>query len=360
MVVGAALRRSATEGLRPFDPARDVGQVSALLRDAFREELSAEELVMLREMGALRYAAPLLWVMSQISPEFQANFGGFVWVEGGRVVGNASLTSADEDGRHWVISNVAVAPEYRRRGIAYELMRAAIKAARERGGHAVTLQVRADNVAAQSLYQKLGFVRLESTAYLWLERVTPVPTASLRGTTSECPPGLAGAAGQYRLQPWDRTGSHKAYELALSLAPAALKRMRPLRRESFDLPPQHPALLWLLGLAWGRISRGWAIEEQGRYLATLVLEVAVWRGYHHLHLLIHPDLRGHVEELLVGHALDVFRRHPRSVEGRVRTDHQEAIATLQQHGFITRRVLDRLGLELVPRVTIRVRSKEQP
>lgn len=351
MVVGTALRRRAPGGLRPFDPARDVGQVSALIRDAFRDELSAEELAMLRDMEALRYAAPLLWVMSQISPEFQANFGGFVWVEGDRVVGNASLTSADEDGRHWIISNVAVAPEYRRRGIAHELMRAAIQAARERGGHTITLQVRADNVAAQSLYQKLGFVRLESTAYLWLEQVVPVPRLPKSPETSEA---------WNRLQPWDRGGSRKAYELALSLAPAALKRMRPLRRESFSLPPQHPALLWLLGLAWGRVSRGWAIEEQGRYLATLVLEVAVWRGYHHLHLLIHPDLRGQVEELLAGHALEVFRRHPRPVEAQVRTDHQEAIATLQQHGFVTRRVLDRLGLELVPRVTIRARSKEHP
>jgi hypothetical protein len=62
--------------------------------------------------------------------------------------------------------------------------------------------------------------------------------------------------------------------------------------------------------------------------------------------------------LLVSHALSFLsRRRPRPVEAQVRTDHKEAITTLQQHGFVTRRVLDLMGLELVPQVRVKVRSR---
>jgi GNAT superfamily N-acetyltransferase len=104
--------------------------------------------------------------------------------------------------------------------------------------------------------------------------------------------------------------------------------------------------------------RGWAIEEKGAYRATLVLDVAVWRGNHDLRLMIHPDLRGRVERLLVSHALRFlsrWRAHP--IEAQVRTDHQEAITTLQRHGFVIRQVLDLMGLELVKPVTVKVRSR---
>ncbi len=343
-MVGQALRsRATTRGLRPFDPARDVGQVSELLRQVFAAELKPDEMRMLRQMGALQYIAPLLWAANTFSTAFRASFGGFVWVEDGRVVGNASLTSADEDGRYWVISNVAVAPEYRRRGIATELMQAAIDVARERGGRAVTLRVRADNRAAKSLYEKLRFELLDSTAYLWLERARPVPEVD---------------AGRYRLQPWGRSGGRKAHELALSTVPARLQRMRPLCREQFDVPPQHPILVWLLGLAWGRMVRGWAIEEQDRYRATLIVEVGVWRGEHRMRLLVHPEVRGQVEGLMVSHALNfVSGQRARSVEAEVPADHREAIAVLQRQGFVIHRVLDLMGLELVKPVTIKVRSR---
>ena len=56
--------------------------------------------------------------------------------------------------------NVAVHPDYRRRGIAEKLCLALVEALKERESHSLTLEVRASNVPAKALYEKLGFVQV--------------------------------------------------------------------------------------------------------------------------------------------------------------------------------------------------------
>ncbi|MBO8164067.1 MAG: ribosomal protein S18-alanine N-acetyltransferase [Brevibacillus sp.] len=55
------------------------------------------------------------------------------------------------------ITNVAVHPEYRRRGIGERLMRQMMGLALLEGGEKMTLEVRPSNHTARSLYKKLGF-----------------------------------------------------------------------------------------------------------------------------------------------------------------------------------------------------------
>ncbi len=56
------------------------------------------------------------------------------------------------------ITNVAVHPRHRRRGVASGLIKAAAGGAKSRGCAFLTLEVRAGNAAAISLYSKLGFM----------------------------------------------------------------------------------------------------------------------------------------------------------------------------------------------------------
>lgn len=55
------------------------------------------------------------------------------------------------------IYRVAVAPEYRRRGIAYRLLDYAVKTSRGKGLESIFLEVRSKNVAAINLYRTYGF-----------------------------------------------------------------------------------------------------------------------------------------------------------------------------------------------------------
>ena len=56
------------------------------------------------------------------------------------------------------ITNVAVAPRYRRRGIACQMLETALEWGKEMGLSEFTLEVRIGNQAAISLYESLGFL----------------------------------------------------------------------------------------------------------------------------------------------------------------------------------------------------------
>lgn len=75
-------------------------------------------------------------------------------LEGDTLVGYIGVQTVLDEG---YINNVAVRPEYRRRGIASALISLLIEQAREIGLAFLTLEVRASNNAAIALYEKLGF-----------------------------------------------------------------------------------------------------------------------------------------------------------------------------------------------------------
>jgi len=84
---------------------------------------------------------------------------GYVWVEDGKIVGNINLIPVRiEHQRAFLIANVAVHPDHRRRGIASTLTEAALALAESRGIRRTALQVDADNLEAQSLYRPYGFI----------------------------------------------------------------------------------------------------------------------------------------------------------------------------------------------------------
>ena len=83
---------------------------------------------------------------------------GYVWEEDGRIVGNLTLIPFLQKGKWlYLIANVAVHPDYRRRGIARQLTERALEHVEEHGASEAWLQVREDNQNAYNLYVSLGF-----------------------------------------------------------------------------------------------------------------------------------------------------------------------------------------------------------
>jgi hypothetical protein len=83
---------------------------------------------------------------------------GFVWEENNRIVGNASLIPfRDKGARIYLIANIAVHPDHRRRGIARALTQRAMQHGWDKKATALWLHVRDDNPGAIKLYEDLGF-----------------------------------------------------------------------------------------------------------------------------------------------------------------------------------------------------------
>jgi len=96
------------------------------------------------------------WSRGAFVYEIERNRVARCWVmrEDGRVVGYLCLWEiADE--LH--ITNIAVHPVHRRRGIARTLLASVLEGARRRSPSVVALEVRPTNVEARTLYESFGF-----------------------------------------------------------------------------------------------------------------------------------------------------------------------------------------------------------
>ncbi len=78
----------------------------------------------------------------------------FTAKDNGKCVGYAGFWNVSGEGD---VTNVAVLPEYRRRGVGSSLVAEMIKTAEKLKLEMLTLEVRKSNTAAQRLYEKFGF-----------------------------------------------------------------------------------------------------------------------------------------------------------------------------------------------------------
>ena len=74
--------------------------------------------------------------------------------DNGACVGYAGFWNVSGEGD---VTNVAVLPEYRRRGVGSSLVAEMLKTAESLKLELLTLEVRKSNIAAQKLYEKFGF-----------------------------------------------------------------------------------------------------------------------------------------------------------------------------------------------------------
>jgi ribosomal protein S18 acetylase RimI-like enzyme len=332
MVVSVASKGKKFRGLRPMEPSRDLRQVAALIEEAFAGQLDLQGQEALRELKVMSHLGPLLWLLDRLSPEFHETFSGFVWVEEGRVVGNVTVNRSNWRSRRWFISNLAVERAYQGRGIARELMQAAIGMARDRGGESVTLQVRADNVPALKLYRDLDFEELMGTTELQLERVGQIPFVPAEGFT---------------LHKRDHSEWHKEVELARAAIPASEQRARPIREADFRKGFAGRVIDWLGDIFASQRTYRLAVDEGDRFVATLTVRASLWGAGHGLEMMVHPDYRGRVEEMLVTKALALLGNYPgQGVAVKMSASHQEAIETLKRYGFVEEKTLVRMRLNL--------------
>ena len=116
-------------------------------------EMKAEHVPQVAELEKLCFADP--WSENSVASELNNIWSYWVvalWDDA--VVGYiGSQSSCDETD----VMNVAVHPDFRRKGIAESLIETLIMELKNRGSHALMLEVRASNAPAIALYEALGF-----------------------------------------------------------------------------------------------------------------------------------------------------------------------------------------------------------
>jgi len=332
-VLAGLAESSSASGLRPFNPLLDLHPATELIELAFGEALDPSSREALREMRALAWLlGPLFWLLSAMRMPLADTYGGFVWMEKGRIVGNVTVHRRYSEKKGWFISNLAVHPDYRRRGIARGLVSAGVQMAQQKGARRISLEVRADNFAARRLYEELGFTEVDAVSSLKLDPVvTPSPVASEGYAIEIVKPAQ-----------W-RDLLHLAEE---ALSPEAREII--LLSEEFQQPSLVRRLASGIGdFLSGRTTMRLAVSKQGQFAAVVTLRTGGFLAAHSLSMMVHPAHRSKVEEILLASALSVLETsRSRALQAKIHPAYPHARRILQQYGFIEEATLDLLTLRL--------------
>ncbi len=307
-------------GLRPVNLYHDLAGIADLIEVCFASTLDAGGRAAIQEMRAVSRSRVLLGVLIRLGQAVPF-VRGFVWVEGDRVIGNVSV-SPTSYGNGWIIANVAVYPEYRQRGIARQLMQAALDMVARQGKFA-TLQVDADNPPARHLYETLGFQE-QRTFIRWRRmshlRVPELPAdLPVRRLARREAGALYDLASRVRPNRWGGMGW---------LRPTRITDLRPSRWGDLRF--------WLKG----EQSDFWVVPGRaGQIDGALIAEHRMGSSTGVFDLLVSPEQQGVLEAPLISFALgSLFARHQPLV-----TDHpaDDAAASdvLYSHYFKPERTL---------------------
>ncbi len=321
MMVAQTVHQGADSyrGVRPLNPTRDLRQVALLLEEAFRQDLGAlhawSRIPLVREIGASL-------VSSAFMPFPTESLRGFVYEENGKIFGNVTLTLDDSRERRWMISNVAVSEKFRRRGIARQLMVAAIDEARARNAQWIILNVRPWNETAIRLYHGLGFDTIDTETYYVRTRARmfshePLPLRRLR--TDEL---------------------RAAYEIARAGLSEKLRMFRPPALADFGVRFEDRIAEGGLNFLILQATERYGYFEKDVMVAAISLYAQRLGSPHRLDIRVLPNARGTLEHGLVAAALQHLARFPtRDIEMRVFTSHEALVHALADAGFIPTRGL---------------------
>jgi GNAT superfamily N-acetyltransferase len=283
---GLIAAQQSFTGLRPVQLRQDLAAIADLIEYCFAPTLDAAGRSAIQEMRLISRSGPLLWLMGGLNRALPGLVQGFVWLEKGRLVGNVSISPAGF-GRGWVIANVAVHPDFRRHGIARQLMQAALDQITQRGRFA-TLQVEADNPAARALYESLGFYE-QRTFIRWR-----------RATHYRLPEALPDLPFIQRIEPRE---SGRLYGLAVEVRPNELGGMgwmRPTRGSAFRLSRWSGFKRVLSGSS----TEAWGIAGSGPQLdAAVMVEARTGCSSLVIDLLVRRDRQGQLEAPLINEAI---------------------------------------------------------
>jgi len=160
--------------IRPLRTRSDLLAMADLVELCFAESMDADGRDYLWHMRRLASNNTIFNSTGGLQPGSRMPVQGFLWEEDGHIVGNLTIIPFHQSNcRTYLVANVAVQPQYRRRGIARQLTLKSLDYARLHNARNLWLHVREENLSAQELYRSIGFVERVRRTTWQSEPVSP-------------------------------------------------------------------------------------------------------------------------------------------------------------------------------------------
>lgn len=326
MLVTAPSQDQSKNGPRPINLNTDILEILKLLELVFGAFLKAEGRPMFANTAIASQSPAILWRLSPASAKLSQ---GFVWEEDGRIVGNVTVLTSETPGRYLVV-NVAVHPDFRRRSIARLLMKQVENLVRRQQGNQILLQVVKQNTAAIELYNSLNYTTVGSMTH-WTASASRLRRLDLN-LDSAGPP-----IRELKRHEWQ-----SAFTLDQQALHADLNWPEPRQ------PDVYKTGFWLRARNFlnGRQRETWVTTDAQNQLVGLASISSEWGRSHQVSIRVQPTWQGRLERPLLAKVIRRMHYLPRR---NVQIDHPDddelMNALLQEANFRPRRTLTHMRLD---------------
>jgi ribosomal protein S18 acetylase RimI-like enzyme len=240
--------------IRPFQAPQDFDIMLKLIEEGFQYPENPEWNIQEDEKESLgdgirsaKSLWPLIRFLQIFAPFLKDLMCGYLYEENNRPAGLVNY-GRQKNTPEWFIGNVTVLPEYRRRGIARQLIQATVKELERRNAKLITLEVIDENKPAYNLYSELGFEGYSSTSqYDYMQdgiiQAVPLPE-------------------QYTLREIGRSAWRTIFEFSKRTTPEEITRYEPVLEDRFRPPAVGFFLGPLIQFISGNNRKRFAIFEQ--------------------------------------------------------------------------------------------------
>lgn len=323
--------------LRPLNLRKDFDQLVSLLELVFANEISARGMNIREELERYKRLMPLLRIVGVFSKMFKHPMEGFVFVNNkGELI--ASVNASYSYNR-WIISMVATHPDYRRKGLAHELVKKVINMIEGHGGHICILEVISDNIPAYNLYKNLGFNHYDSIAEMKLE-------------PESWPNEYVKFPDKYRITELtrDKETSEQRYQLKVRETPNDVKQFLPVDRRRYEQSKLKKVLRPIVKKLFSLSINQWTIYHKEELVGSILVEIdQTGKNTHRIDLVIDPEYSSELIKPMLHHSLSRIKEGKfldRNVLMTVRSTDETLLNTITDSGFVIIENNHMLGLKL--------------
>jgi ribosomal protein S18 acetylase RimI-like enzyme len=323
--------------LRPLNLRKDFEQLVSLLELVFANEISARGMNIREELERYKRLMPLLKIVGVFSKMFKHPFEGFVFENNkGELI--ASVNASYSYNR-WIISMVATHPDYRRKGLARDLVKRVINLIKKHDGHICILEVISENVPAYNLYTNLGFIHYDSIAEMKLE-------------PENWPKEFITLPDKYRITELkrDKKTSEQRYQLKVRETPNDVQQFLPVDKRRYEQSKIKKVLRPIAKKLFSLSINQWTIYHKEELVGSILVEIDhTGKNTHRIELVIDPKYSSELIKPMLHHSLLTIQKGKyldRNVLMTIRSTDETLLKTITDSGFVIIENNHILGLKL--------------
>ncbi len=324
--------------MREWNFEKDHENVIKLLDIVFEKELESKGLMVKAIFDEYKSIRPIMNFLGLFSKNYRHGFDGFVFEnEDGEIVASVNIGYSLY---YWELSMVATHPDYRRQGLAKQLVIAAIKHAKEYGAQLCVLEVSKENEPAYKLYRNLGFVHYDSITRqsLAYSGLSEIPMIDL-------PEG-------YELREFDRSkkSNQARYDLDLKVTPEDVQVFNPVDKRKYFKPLLIRILRPIIRPLLKIKNYDWFVYSGENLVGHVSASPSRREGAPHgIALMLDPAHAQILSEPMISHSLVTLKKNT-TVAGNTlvefRTSETDQLETTRKYGFIDVESMHLLGLKI--------------